>query len=252
MAVGRHHILVLPKGFIALRILQLVTAVAILGLAAYGIHFVSFDGIDLTMFTAIATMIITVYIIVAEFAVPVIYNYWAILGLDIFAVIFWIISFPLLASEVADFVVFDNYNNDYTCSYYIGDYCVYKRSLGLSKRFWIDSSTTYRNAMAAAAGLGGLEFILFVISLVFTGIWLHRHRKAGGHCMPNSTAAQVAGPATSYPVEPKVNPDQGEYPPQGAYAPPQQPAYPQETYNPAPGYQQQQSTAPELVHPEQQ
>ncbi len=43
--------LVLPKGFIALRILQLVTAIAILGLAGYGIHYVSFDGIDLTMFT---------------------------------------------------------------------------------------------------------------------------------------------------------------------------------------------------------
>ncbi len=51
MSVGRHHILALPKGFIALRILQLVTALVILGLAAYGIHFVSFDGVDLTMFT---------------------------------------------------------------------------------------------------------------------------------------------------------------------------------------------------------
>jgi hypothetical protein len=27
---------------------------------------------------------------------------------------------------------------------------------------------------------------LFVATLVFTSIGLHRHRKAGGHCMPNS------------------------------------------------------------------
>jgi hypothetical protein len=27
---------------------------------------------------------------------------------------------------------------------------------------------------------------LFVVTLVFTGIGLHRHRKAGGHCTPNS------------------------------------------------------------------
>jgi hypothetical protein len=27
---------------------------------------------------------------------------------------------------------------------------------------------------------------LFVVTLVFTGIGLHRHRKDGGHCTPNS------------------------------------------------------------------
>ena len=29
---------------------------------------------------------------------------------------------------------------------------------------------------------------LFVTTLVLTGIGLHRHRKAGGHCMPNSNS----------------------------------------------------------------
>jgi hypothetical protein len=28
---------------------------------------------------------------------------------------------------------------------------------------------------------------LFVVTLVFTGIGLHRHRKAGGHCTPYSS-----------------------------------------------------------------
>jgi hypothetical protein len=96
---------------------------------------------------ALATIIITVYIIVSTAAAPVAYNYWAILGLDIFAVVFWIIAFPLLASEVASFVVV-------TCAYYDYGTCYYyKRSI--EKRDV--NPYTYRNAMAAAAGLGGLE-----------------------------------------------------------------------------------------------
>lgn len=43
--------LVMPRGFIALRIVQLVVSVAILGLAAYGIYYLSFDGVDLTIFS---------------------------------------------------------------------------------------------------------------------------------------------------------------------------------------------------------
>ena len=51
MASSRAHVLVLPKALFILRIFQLVTALAILGLAAYGITFLSFDGINLTLFT---------------------------------------------------------------------------------------------------------------------------------------------------------------------------------------------------------
>jgi hypothetical protein len=51
MASSRAHVLVLPKALFVLRVFQLATALAILGLAAYGITFLSFDGIDLTLFT---------------------------------------------------------------------------------------------------------------------------------------------------------------------------------------------------------
>ena len=98
-------------------------------------------------------MIITVYYIVAVTGVTAAYNYWAILGLDIFAIVFWIISFSLLASEVAAYswVVSDVSSCNYT---YLG-YCYKKRDLNLEKR---DTNIyTYRNAMAAASGLGGLE-----------------------------------------------------------------------------------------------
>jgi len=184
-----NHILPLPKAVFGLKIAQLVVAIVVLGLCAYGVTYIAFDGDSLMLFTAIATMIITVYYIVAVTAVPTAYNYWAILSLDAFAIIFWIISMSILAWEVAAYSwAYDNYS---TCIYY---YCYKKRDV-IAKR---DTSLyTYRNALAAAAGLGGLEFILFVITLVITSIHLHRHRKAGGHC---TTGALNTAPAGAAPV----------------------------------------------------
>ena len=97
-------------------------------------------------------MIIAIYVIVAETGAPVMYNYWAILGLDIFAIIFWITSFSLLASEVAAYHIVTYTNH---CTYYYYGYCVKKRSL--EERAATTNVYTYRNAMAAASGLGGLE-----------------------------------------------------------------------------------------------
>jgi len=190
------HILPLPKAVFVLKIVQLVIAVIILGLAAYGVTFVAFDGDSLMLFTTLATMIITVYYIVAITALPAAYNYWAILSLDIFAVIFWIISMSLLAWEVAAFswafgVGSDSSGSNCTYVAYYGDVCYKKRDAALGKRATTDLYT-YRNALAAAAGLGGLEFILFIVTLVITAIYLHRHRKAGGHCTPGSLATAPA------------------------------------------------------------
>lgn len=90
------------------------------------------------------------------------YNYWAILGLDIFAIVFWLISFALLAWEVSVFGwgVYDyGYSGDSSCYDYLGySYCYKKRDVSsvISKRATTDLYT-YRNALAAAAGLGGLE-----------------------------------------------------------------------------------------------
>lgn len=73
-------------------------------------------------------------------------NYWAILALDIFGIVFWIASFALLASEVADFM------NGYTsCSYdYYGDgYCAHYGLSGVN--------LIVGGCLSAASGLGGVE-----------------------------------------------------------------------------------------------
>ena len=41
---GREHIPLYPKNFIAIRIVQLVLAVIVIGLSAYGVSLLAFDG----------------------------------------------------------------------------------------------------------------------------------------------------------------------------------------------------------------
>ncbi|KAH8196767.1 hypothetical protein TruAng_009059 [Truncatella angustata] len=169
-APGREHLPLYPKGFIAIRIVQLVLAVVVLGLTAYGVSQLAFDGDILSLFSALATLITCIYIIVAEFGAPALYNYWAVLSLDIFLVVFWLISFALLAAEIAP---------------YASGYCTYYYCYSLSS-----AEKTYFAILAAAAGLGGAEFLAFLVSLVIHSVMLHRHRNAGLHCNPITSTSQ--------------------------------------------------------------
>jgi hypothetical protein len=51
MGAKADHVLNVPQTVFISRISQLVVAVVIMGLAAYGIYYLSFDAIDLTMFS---------------------------------------------------------------------------------------------------------------------------------------------------------------------------------------------------------
>ncbi len=60
-APGREHIPVYPKGFIAVRIIQLVLSLVVIGLSAFGLAYVSsdyliagFPGADLNIFAVSA------------------------------------------------------------------------------------------------------------------------------------------------------------------------------------------------------
>ncbi|KAH6845284.1 hypothetical protein B0I37DRAFT_181039 [Chaetomium sp. MPI-CAGE-AT-0009] len=166
--LGREHIPIYPRGFIAIRIVQLVLALIILGLAGFGVTYLSFDGNQFILAVAIMTMLSSIYHLIAEFGVPAAHNYWVILGLDIFFVIMWLCSFALLASRVAALF---SYVDSYSSSYYYG----------------LDTfSLAWLGAQAGAAALGGVEFILYLISLIIHSIRLHRHRAAGLHSTPGT------------------------------------------------------------------
>ncbi|KAI8951867.1 hypothetical protein F4801DRAFT_542884 [Xylaria longipes] len=234
-AAGREHIPIYPKGFVAVRIIQLVLGIICLGLTAYAVAVVALVGPILMLFTAIVTLISSIYILVAHFGPPTAYNYWAILGLDIFHVIFWLVSFALVAAQAAYIIAYGTYYYDY-----------------------YDGYTIYGSIAAAAAALGAINWVVYLVALILHSIALHRHRKAGLHAMPGKsssapvTSAPAVGGAPVGGEKIQMQPQQ----PQTYYAPqqghvheapsPQQP-YQQQTYQEQP-YQQQ----PYQQQPQQQ
>ena len=141
---GREHTLGLPRAFVAVRIIQLVLAVLVLGLDAYTLYVLPLTGAALAMFTTVVTLIVCVYHVVSEFGPAALYNYWAALALDIFLTVFWLISFALVASQVAPLFAYSSY---YSSSYY--DYYDYYYSYAYFP-------IAYLACMAAVAGIGGL------------------------------------------------------------------------------------------------
>ena len=122
-------------------------------------------------------MIVTIYLLVCHYGQPKLYNYWAVLSLDIFLLIFWLISFGLLAADAAAIFAYGSgtYYSYSTDSYYSG---------GLE-----GVALAWAACLAGAAGLGGVQFALFITSLAMHSVALHRHRKAGLHSSPGAKAA---------------------------------------------------------------
>lgn len=163
---GREHFPIYPKGFIVLRILQLVVAVIVLGLVAYSIHFLAWDGnafmlavvcfftpsslssISISCYVgsgtnifgqAIMTILTSIYHLVAWFGAPEAFNYWAVLALDILLIVMWLASFSVVAAHIAPWMQ------------YYGSY--------------LYLTSTYEQAwwtgLAAASGMGGLNLSVF-------------------------------------------------------------------------------------------
>ncbi|RYO95171.1 hypothetical protein DL766_004200 [Monosporascus sp. MC13-8B] len=189
---GKEHIPLYPRGFVALRIVQLVVGLVCLGLCAYGVTVLAFSGDSLMLFTAVATLIASIYCLVAHFGPPTAYNYWAILGLDIFLLVFWLASFALLAAQVAPLLSYYSYYSS-TYSEYYGYYTTYDAAV-----------LTYAGILAGAAGLGGLEFILYIVSLSMHSVMVHRHRKAGLHCMPLESSSYPAPAGGKIEMQPQL------------------------------------------------
>ncbi|EGZ77536.1 hypothetical protein NEUTE2DRAFT_124134 [Neurospora tetrasperma FGSC 2509] len=225
-APGREHIPLYPKGFIAIRIIQLIIAILIAGLSAFGVHIFAFDGDVLILAVAVMTLISSTYHLITRFSTPKAYNYWAVLAVDILVLVLWLASFALLASEIIWFFTLwtsssesiptvDPYYDDFIPDedsydpYTYGILAALKGAVGNKARSsggddgrygdsglndiyddgGYDKSAVVATLIApicviAAAALGGIEFILHLISLIIHSVFLHRHRAAGLHSKP--------------------------------------------------------------------
>lgn len=151
----RKHIPLLPNYLPPIRILQLLFGLTVLGLAAYGVSVYSTSGLGLTLFTvslpaaqlllphprtitntyqAIVTVITTIYALVTSHKFLVAYNYWTIIALDLFLIIFWLISFAKDAAEANAYRWWNNFDGF----------------------VWVGTTRTWRNALIADAVLGAI------------------------------------------------------------------------------------------------
>ncbi|KAK0632995.1 hypothetical protein B0T14DRAFT_387280, partial [Immersiella caudata] len=225
---GQEHIPLYPKGFIILRLVQLILSVVILALSAYGCAIFPSQGNIFMTCVCLMTIGIEIYYVVVHHHVPKSYNYWAVLGCDILMIVMWLAAFVVVASEAS--IVLRLWGSTWDVpSSFSGSFSWY--------------SPYYFNepvgvTMALASGLGSVMFLLFITSLAIHSVRLHRHRAAGLHCMPGSpmTLPGPRGEKIQAYVQhyPQVAYPPQAYPPQAyptAVPQTQQPYYP---YAPAP------------------
>ncbi|KAF1985792.1 hypothetical protein K402DRAFT_100723 [Aulographum hederae CBS 113979] len=235
------HIVVMPHpGFFALRIIQLVLSVLVLALAATEVYWFSVligatpDGLGVSLFTCVVTFIVIGYYLITTTCAQNAYNYWAVMSLDIFLVIFWLITFALDAVWTAWVSV--NFTS-------------------------LDNNPVFA-VFATLTCLAVINFLLFIVSLVWFSITMHRHRKSGApntpkqaHKNPTATSLEKleTGKAEATPLQLTTT----EYPQQTAAPPyPQQQQQQPQYQQPMPQQQQQQQQYPQPtaspVYPPQQ
>lgn len=168
MAANGSHIVATRSGFTVLRIFQIIFALMVLGACIYGELHTHLTSFTLSIFTSIATLVALIYIISAS-CYPIVYQYWAILALEIFCLILWAVSLALLGNDIAYVSPYVKVSHS-SYSYYSSSY--------YSKYDW---STRALIVICSAMGAGGIELIFFITSLSMFGVALAHHRHAGGH-----------------------------------------------------------------------
>lgn len=154
-----NHIVQMPTGFIALRIIQLIFALAVVGLSGFLISQTSggvFSAEAFSTFVAVVTIITLAYKLVAEKAAHGAYNMWAFLSLDIVGCLFWLSAAGALGALRAAFSVPVNIT---TCTYGIDPdtgNCISYRKRNLSKRdAW--AGDVYLDIVVADAAVSGVQ-----------------------------------------------------------------------------------------------
>lgn len=184
MPLRTHNSVAHALPIFVLRIVQLVFAICVIGLLGYIAYYYNYyfagyssvysGAIGLGIFTACVTLIANVYYLVAALSVHKAYHPIAVLTLDAFLVLFWLITFALCAKSTADFHAYDNAS---ASSYAGSDGGTYVTSGGhtyecfadgdcylISKRATSSSTSTWTAVFAASLALSILEWCVLYLA----------------------------------------------------------------------------------------
>ncbi|KAF2738391.1 hypothetical protein EJ04DRAFT_549893 [Polyplosphaeria fusca] len=221
------NVLPLPRWTLIIHAVQVVLAIIILGLSAYGVHWIAYNALIFALVVCICTFGCCAYIFVSSLFIHKLYNKFIILAAHIWMIIFWLVDLGLVANLARIWGAYENFGG-YSYGGYCYYYCYNKRDL--AKR----EDTTYGayyGALAAGAFFAAVQFGLWVASAVIVGMYIN---KSNNNSTPPPAYPAAGGQAVA------MDKPEGTYGYQAnSVAPtpqpqPAQPSYvqqPQATYN---------------------
>ncbi|EOO03414.1 hypothetical protein UCRPA7_1075 [Phaeoacremonium minimum UCRPA7] len=161
---SRSHIPPQPLWTFFIRIAQLVLAIIIVGLTGYATDTfgttTALDGLAFSFFLFAWTLLFLGWLLISTFFFPIAYNYWAHVAAEGLTVVLWLAGWAVLAHNASDLAKAEKY---------LGSYSGYSDYLPNDVKSEINKTKRAIDCVKAAAGLGALEWLLFIVTLVFFG-----------------------------------------------------------------------------------
>ncbi|OHF04203.1 hypothetical protein CORC01_00542 [Colletotrichum orchidophilum] len=171
---NRSHVPAMPVWIAVVRIAQLVLAIATLGITVYGLttmqmatgyrritSFSGTEGFPFSWFAFAWTFSYLTWLGVAVMFIPVMYNCWVHLGLELLTVVFWLITMALLASHADDLDSLDAFIVTFGPKYEV----YYKMNVE-------PFADGFVGATFAGTATSVINFVLFIITITVFGALL--------------------------------------------------------------------------------
>jgi hypothetical protein len=217
---------VVPRWTIAVHAVQLVFAIVVLGLDAYGIRYIPYNALIFSLVVCLCTMAVCAYLIAAQTFLHNMYNVYIALAVHAWLLLFWVIDLGLVANLAA---MWGNGDRCFTTSYgWGGTYCYTKRDLAhVAKRdYGYTTYAAYYGALAAGAVFAAVQLVTWTLTSFILIMSWNKHRTAAVNVHPGQAPPpQYANTGQAVPME-KYGQPPAVSTPQATYAQPVQQPYP--------------------------
>ncbi|KAI1325204.1 hypothetical protein F5Y16DRAFT_276577 [Xylariaceae sp. FL0255] len=188
-----------PRGFIGIRVAQIVFSLIILGLAGYWIHGYNAGPLDFAIATSLFTWFVAGYAILSEHVPSCrgLYNTWAVLSLDFLMIIFWLATLGSNASFRSEFTTRVEGSCSDDGSLINAGHCDVEKRDAFATDFGLD-------ILSAVAGISVIPLLLFVATFAYVAHfyrleWAKHSTSRDAEKANTSTATPAVGPEQSQP-----------------------------------------------------
>ncbi|KAI1781305.1 hypothetical protein F4818DRAFT_34703 [Hypoxylon cercidicola] len=180
-----------PTWFIALRVFQIVLALAVVAMTGWWIHGLYYDELGFVIVCGLFTWVIAIYALLAEKVASCrrAYNTWAILALDLLMIIFWLAAMAATANRRSKFTVPVTASCSSDGSAINSGYCTVWKRAGVATQGAL-------GILSGIAGVSALVMLLFVATFAYVCHFFRLSLAGRSTNDPEKASAPVAGGAT--------------------------------------------------------